>query len=73
MPLSCGITAQRLKQLKLINNIIPEPLGGAHRNYDEMAALLRKRLLADLADLRRLSTEQLLSERYQRLMSFGYC
>ncbi|MGL4753804.1 MAG: acetyl-CoA carboxylase carboxyl transferase subunit alpha [Aeromonadaceae bacterium] len=68
-----GITAQRLKQLKLINNIIPEPLGGAHRNYDEMAALLRKRLLADLADLRRLSTEQLLSERYQRLMSFGYC
>ena len=36
-----GITAQRLKQLKLINNIIPEPLGGDHRNYDEMAALLR--------------------------------
>ncbi len=68
-----GITAQRLKQLDLINNIIPEPLGGAHRNYDEMAALLRKRLLADLADLRRLSPEQLLAERYQRLMSFGYC
>jgi len=35
--------------------------------------LLRKRLLADLADLRRLSTEQLLEERYNRLMSFGYC
>ena len=68
-----GITAQRLKQLKLINNIVPEPLGGAHRDHDEMAALLRKRLLADLADLRRLSTEQLLSERYNRLMSFGYC
>ena len=68
-----GITAQRLKQLKLINNIVPEPLGGAHRDHDEMAALLRKRLLADLADLRRLSTEQLLAERYERLMSFGYC
>ncbi len=68
-----GITAQRLKQLKLINNIVPEPLGGAHRDHDEMAALLRKRLLADLADLRRLSTEQLLAERYNRLMSFGYC
>ena len=68
-----GITAQRLKQLKLINNLVPEPLGGAHRDHDEMAALLRKRLLADLADLRRLSTEQLLSERYNRLMSFGYC
>ena len=68
-----GITAQRLKQLDLINNIIPEPLGGAHRSYDEMAALLRKRLHADLADLKRLSTEELLAQRYQRLMSFGYC
>ncbi|MGL4207655.1 MAG: acetyl-CoA carboxylase carboxyl transferase subunit alpha, partial [Aeromonadaceae bacterium] len=66
-------TAARLKQLKLINHVVPEPLGGAHRNYDEMAALLRKRLLADLSELRRLSTEQLLDERYQRLMSFGYC
>ena len=68
-----GITAARLKQLKLINHVVPEPLGGAHRSYDEMAALLRKRLLADLSELRRLSTEQLLDERYQRLMSFGYC
>ncbi len=68
-----GITAQRLKQLDLINNIIPEPLGGAHRSYDEMAALLRKRLHADLADLKRLSAEELLAQRYQRLMSFGYC
>jgi acetyl-CoA carboxylase carboxyl transferase subunit alpha len=68
-----GITAQRLKQLKLINNIVPEPLGGAHRDHDVMAALLRKRLLADLADLRRLSTDELLTERYNRLMSFGYC
>jgi acetyl-CoA carboxylase carboxyl transferase subunit alpha len=68
-----GITAQRLKELNLINNIVPEPLGGAHRDHDEMAALLRKRLLTDLSDLRRLSTEQLLAERYQRLMSFGYC
>ena len=68
-----GITAQRLKQLDLISNIIKEPLGGAHRNYDEMAALLRKRLHADLADLKRLSTEELLAQRYQRLMSFGYC
>ena len=68
-----GITAARLKQLKLINHVVPEPLGGAHRNYDEMAALLRKRLLADLSELRRLSTDKLLDERYQRLMSFGYC
>jgi acetyl-CoA carboxylase, carboxyl transferase, alpha subunit len=68
-----GITAQRLKQLDLINNVIPEPLGGAHRNYDEMAALLRKRLHADLSELKRLSTDELLEQRYRRLMSFGYC
>ena len=68
-----GITAQRLKQLDLINNIVPEPLGGAHRNYDEMAGLLRKRLQADLSELKRLSQDELLEQRYRRLMSFGYC
>ena len=68
-----GITAQRLKQLDLINNIIPEPLGGAHRDYDEMAGLLRKRLHADLSELKRLSQDELLEQRYRRLMSFGYC
>ena len=68
-----GITAQRLKQLDLINNIVPEPLGGAHRNYDEMAGLLRKRLHADLSELKRLSQDELLEQRYRRLMSFGYC
>ena len=47
-----GITAQRLKELGLIDNIIPEPLGGAHRNLDEMVAHLKTRLLADLSELR---------------------
>ena len=46
-----GIIAPRLKELKLIDSIIPEPLGGAHRNPEAMAASLKAQLLADLADL----------------------
>lgn len=45
-----GIIAPRLKELKLIDSIIPEPLGGAHRNPEAMAASLKAQLLADLAD-----------------------
>jgi hypothetical protein len=67
-----GIIAPRLKELKLIDSIIPEPLGGAHRNPEVMAASLKAQLLADLADLDVLSKEDLLNRRYQRLMSYGY-
>ena len=67
-----GITANRLKELKLIDSIIPEPLGGAHRQPVDMALSLKNQLLADLADLDSLSTEELLDRRYQRLMSYGY-
>lgn len=68
-----GLTANRLKQLNLIDNIVPEPLGGAHRDYEAMAKNLKKRLLADLADLEVLDQENLLDRRYQRLMNYGYC
>lgn len=68
-----GLTADRLKNLKLIDNIIQEPLGGAHRNYIQMAQNLKLRLLTDLADLDVLDQESLLDRRYQRLMSYGYC
>ena len=67
-----GLTATRLKELGLIDNIITEPLCGAHRNYAEMAQNLKKRLLADLEDLEVLDAENLLDRRYQRLMSYGY-
>ena len=67
-----GLTANRLKELGLIDNIVREPLGGAHRNYTEMAKNLKKRLLEDLADLDVLNQENLLDRRYQRLMSYGY-
>ena len=68
-----GLTAVRLKELGLIDNIVQEPLGGAHRNYQEMAQHLQRRILEDLAELGPLSKESLLERRYNRLMSYGYC
>ncbi|MDA8621051.1 acetyl-CoA carboxylase carboxyl transferase subunit alpha [Psychrosphaera sp.] len=67
-----GITASKIKELDLIDNIISEPLGGAHRDMDKMASNLKQRLKQDLTDLRTLSKEELLDKRYNRLMAFGY-
>lgn len=68
-----GVTAQRSHELGLIDTIIEEPLGGAHRNHEEMAAMLKARLLEDLQSLSGQQTESLLDNRYQKLMNFGYC
>ncbi|MDD6205940.1 acetyl-CoA carboxylase carboxyl transferase subunit alpha [Succinivibrio sp.] len=68
-----NITANRIKDLGLIDNVVTEPLGGAHRNYDEMAENLKKRLLDDIADLSTLSSDRLIEQRYTRLMKYGYC
>ncbi|TMP33947.1 acetyl-CoA carboxylase carboxyl transferase subunit alpha [Pseudoalteromonas rubra] len=68
-----GVSAARVKELDLINTIIDEPMGGAHRNYDTMAKNLKAQLKRDLGELEALSTEDMLEQRYQRLMSFGYC
>ncbi|MCF6229957.1 MAG: acetyl-CoA carboxylase carboxyl transferase subunit alpha [Gammaproteobacteria bacterium] len=66
-----GITAKRLKELALIDTIISEPLGGAHRDVDAMAESLKTALLDNLNSLDQLSEEQLLTTRYDRLMSLG--
>lgn len=66
-----GITAERLKELGLIDAIIPEPLGGAHRDMDAIAESLKNTLIDNLNSLDELSGEQLLSTRYDRLMSVG--
>ncbi|PHS16309.1 MAG: acetyl-CoA carboxylase carboxyl transferase subunit alpha [Kangiella sp.] len=66
-----GITARRLKKLDLIDSIIDEPQGGAHKNYPLMAENLKKQIVADLQDLKKFSKEELLDKRYARLMSFG--
>ena len=68
-----GLTASRLKELNLIDSIVQEPLGGAHRNYAKMAENLKLRLKEDLAELDGLNKEELLNRRYERLMSYGYC
>lgn len=68
-----GMTAPRLKALGIIDTIIPEPAGGAHRNYQQVADNLREQLLQDLAVLSALPEDELLAQRYQKLMSFGHC
>jgi acetyl-CoA carboxylase carboxyl transferase subunit alpha len=68
-----GVSAGQIKELGLINQIVSEPLGGAHRDHDSMAANLKAALKQQLAQLATLSTEELLTQRYERLMSFGYC
>lgn len=67
-----GITADRLKQLELIDEVIEEPLGGAHRDVEAMAAKLKSVLVEKLNQLEGLPLDQLLAERYQRLMSYGH-
>lgn len=66
-----GLTASRLKELGLIDSIVGEPLGGAHREPDDAASALKKELLAQLEMLKQIDTDQLLEDRYQRLMSYG--
>ena len=66
-----GITAERLYSLKLVDEVLPEPLGGAHRDSDAMAQSVKNSLINHLDALDRLSAEALLEARYQRLMAFG--
>ena len=66
-----AITSVRLKELDLVDRIVPEPLGGAHRDPEAIAAALKSAILEELAVLGQLDTEQLLAQRYQRLRSYG--
>ena len=66
-----GITAERLLSLELVDKIVPEPLGGAHRDWDGMYANMRKALADTLAEVRQQPLDALLSARYQRLMAYG--
>lgn len=68
-----NITAHRIKDLGLIDNVVKEPLGGAHRNYDEMAENLKQRIETDLAELSGISADRIIEQRYSRLMKYGYC
>ena len=66
-----GITAQTLKRLAVIDEIVPEPVGGAHRNHQEMATTLKGFLLKAFDRFRQLPLDELLDQRYQKFRRMG--
>ncbi|HEX5676653.1 MAG TPA: acetyl-CoA carboxylase carboxyl transferase subunit alpha [Alcanivorax sp.] len=66
-----GLTAGRLHELGIVDRVIKEPLGGAHRDYDQAADVVRRNISDHLNELRELSVPDLVERRYQRLMSYG--
>ncbi len=66
-----NMTADRLLDLGIADKVIPEPLGGAHRNVPEMAANIKKALMQEWLTLKRLPIDELLEQRYQRLCAIG--
>lgn len=68
---SMGVTAQRLSDLGLVDEVLREPLGGAHRDPEAMAEVLKNALIGNLDSLARIAPDELLNARYQRLVSFG--
>jgi len=66
-----GITSPRLKELGLIDQVIPEPLGGAHRDADATAQRLKHALVDALDRLDQVGLDKLLEQRYEHLMLYG--
>lgn len=66
-----GVSAEQNLELGLIDQIVPEPLGSAHRDYDAVAAKLKTVLAEHLMELQGYPTNKLITMRYQRLMSYG--
>ena len=66
-----GMTADRLKKLNLIDEIVPEPVGGAHRNPEVAAESIKAALIRHLDDLEKLPTDKLRAQRNQRINGFG--
>ena len=65
------VSANELKKLKIIDEIIEEPLGGAHRDYDLISSSIKDSLIKNLSALNSMSIEQLLDRRYKRLVEIG--
>ena len=66
-----GITAKRLKELELIDDIVREPLGSAYRDIDTTARSIKQALVKALEGIEKVGLDQLLDQRYERLMSYG--
>ncbi|MBF0192542.1 MAG: acetyl-CoA carboxylase carboxyltransferase subunit alpha [Magnetococcales bacterium] len=65
------LTAPDILELKVIDEIIPEPIGGAHRNPEETAKLLKRHLVHHLRDLRKKTARTLIKERFDKFMAMG--
>lgn len=65
------ISARELKAIDLVDELIPEPLGGAHHNYQQAADNLKAGVLRQLADLKKLPIDELLEQRYQKFRNIG--
>ena len=68
---SLKMTSKHLKKNKLIDKIIPEPLGGIHRDPEKSCSFLKKALIKELKSFQDVSIEELISERHKKLLSFG--
>ena len=66
-----GVTSERLQSLNLIDEVVKEPLGGAHRNVEQMAERIKRSILTKLDQLDAMSAEDLIQQRQQRLLSYG--
>ena len=66
------ISARQLHQLGLIDELIPEPLGGAHRDYQAAAQVLKEVLLKHLALLKQYTMDELLEHRYHKFRNIGH-
>jgi acetyl-CoA carboxylase carboxyl transferase subunit alpha len=66
-----GITAHRLKALNLVDKIVSEPVGGAHRDHAQMAAFLKRALAESWRQVADLKVKELIERRYDRLNSYG--
>ena len=66
-----GVTSDNLEQLGIVDETIPEPLGGAHRDIESMAITLRERLSEQLEKLQQVPIDALLEQRFDRLMAYG--
>lgn len=68
-----GVTAKQVAERGLVDDVLKEPLGGAHRNVTEMSLTIKQKLVQDLRELQQYSTERLLTTRYQKFMAMGAC
>ncbi len=66
-----GVTSDNLEMLGIVDETIPEPMGGAHRDIDTMCETLKESLSRQLKELSAVPMDELLETRFERLMSYG--